>query len=136
MTIPISRRTFLELLPSILAIAPTLPEFGMRVPVDTAIAGDRFRLRDVFGHQRQSALVIGRHYLDQCPAEADCDALVDVLLGEAGSEQHREPPEAGDLLAFFRERFAEDFGRGNTVTIGGWVLSRTEARLCALAVLS
>jgi hypothetical protein len=61
---------------------------------------------------------------------------VDVLLGEAGSEQHREPPEAGDLLAFFRERFAEDFGRGNTVMIGGWVLSRTEARLCALAVLS
>jgi hypothetical protein len=95
-----------------------------------------FRLRDVFGHQRQSALVIGRHYLDQCPAEADSNKLVDTLLGEAGSKQHGEAPSAGDLLTFFQEKLAEDFDQGNTVMIGGWVLSKTEARLCALMVIS
>ena len=90
----------------------------------------------MFGHQRQSALVIGRHYLDQCPAEADSDKLVDALLGEAGSKQDGEPPKAGDLLAFFQGKFAEDFGQGNTMMIDGWVLSKTEARLCALTVIS
>ena len=136
MTSSINRRTFLELLPAVLAIAPTVAELGLRGPADTSTA-DPSRLRDVFGHQRQSALVIGRHYLDQCPAEADSNKLVDtLLLGEAGSKQHGETPNAGDLLAFFQKKFAEDFDQGNTVMIDGWVLSKTEARLCARMVIS
>jgi hypothetical protein len=136
MTTPISRRTFIESLPAILAIAPTLAEFGTLVPLDPAPAVDHSALRDMFAHQRRSARALGRHYLGQCPAEADCDALVELLLGEAESTQPGELPRSGDLLAFFRKRFAEDFGRGNTVMIRGWVLSRTEARLCALIALS
>ena len=135
MTSPVNRRTFLEWLPAVLAIAPTVAEFDIRGPVDISTAGP-LRLRDVFGHQRQSALVIGRHYLDKCPAEADSNTLVDALLGEAGSKHHGEPPTVGDLLAFFQEKFAKDFDQGNTVMIGGWVLSKTEARLCALMAIS
>jgi hypothetical protein len=29
-----------------------------------------------------------------------------------------------------------DFSIGNTVTVDGWLLARTEARLCALATLA
>ena len=32
------------------------------------------------------------------------------------------------------QRIARDYEEGNIVEVGGWLLSRTEARLCALAV--
>jgi hypothetical protein len=34
------------------------------------------------------------------------------------------------------DRRRHDFAAGDTVIIGGWILARTEARLCALATLA
>lgn len=39
----------------------------------------------------------------------------------------------GELRVQTKKRIREDFARGRTVTVDGWVLSRTEAALCILA---
>lgn len=43
---------------------------------------------------------------------------------------------AGFSPATLIERQQSDFALGETVTVRGWVLSQTEARLCALAALA
>jgi hypothetical protein len=39
-------------------------------------------------------------------------------------------------VRWLRARCRQDFARGDTVLIDGWVLARTECRLCALVALS
>jgi hypothetical protein len=93
------------------------------------------RLVGLFKH-RDSARAIGAAYLALHPAEANTDHLVEVIT---------HPPEdplliahAGDaeLRAWVRRRQAHDFATGNIVKLDGWLLSATEARLCALAALT
>jgi hypothetical protein len=67
--------------------------------------------------------VVGREYLGAAPAEND-PALLRKLLGNVRS--------AEGLDALVRA----DFAIGNIVQLRGWVLSRTEARWCALAALA
>ena len=38
---------------------------------------------------------------------------------------------AKEVLERLREQISADFANGRTVSVGGWVLSETEARLCA-----
>jgi hypothetical protein len=45
----------------------------------------------------------------------------------------REPQAAARLL---RQGIYDDFRRADTVVVDGWILARTEARLCALIALS
>lgn len=72
-----------------------------------------------------SAREIGRVYLVEHPTEADPTLLCHYL------ESVCVQPGRGRTDWSFVIR--DDFARGNTVLVGGWVLSRTEARLCALA---
>lgn len=74
-----------------------------------------------------SAREIGRVYLAGHPAEADPTLLCHYL------ESVCVQPERG--RADWSVVIRDDFARGNTVLVGGWVLSRTEARLCALAAM-
>jgi hypothetical protein len=58
-------------------------------------------------------------------------ALVDSIFGP-----ERDRLAAGDpaqVHGWLRTRIREDFGAGRTVTVDGWVLADTEARLYALA---
>lgn len=74
---------------------------------------------------------IGRAYLGAHPAEADEETLVRLLEASPGWGRawDASPAQLGELA---RSALARDFDRGRTVEVDGWILSRTEARLCAL----
>ena len=58
---------------------------------------------------------IGQAYRTQTPGEAQKDKLI-ALLGTSIDPQH----------------IRDEYAKGNTVIVKGWVLSLTEARQCAL----
>jgi hypothetical protein len=92
------------------------------------------RLAGLLGHE--SARVIGREYLRLVPSEASAD-LVTARLVERLPGGSRAVAAAGDdrLLELVLRATVEDFESLRTVELHGWVLARTEARLCALAAL-
>lgn len=85
--------------------------------------------------RRESAERIGRRYLAMLPADTDRSRLLamsPVLGGALQAIQHR-PEVAAGLL---RRGINDDFRRADTVTVDGWVLAATEARLCAVIALA
>jgi hypothetical protein len=121
-----SRRHFLAFISS-LTIA-LLPGF--------ASVNDRDELANCLGcfFQRKSMTpgMIGRRYLAKVPEEKSETWLMDVLFGGLG-------PVAGHQFSLLSSRVGrlrrDDFVRGDLVEIDGWLLARTEARLCALAAI-
>lgn len=77
---------------------------------------------------------VGRAYLTDHPGEADERTLVRLLVATSGWDRASEasPTRLGELA---RSALTRDFERGKTVAVDGWILSRTEARLCALVAL-
>lgn len=74
---------------------------------------------------------IGNAYLEMFPDESSKDKLLQLLaepLDEAA------PPDS--LRASVIRNITADFASGNTVVVKGWVISRTEARQCALFTLT
>lgn len=60
------------------------------------------------------------------------DALVQQILGELdlpGAPQI----DVGEIRRHLARRIGADFAEGRTLTAGGWLLTITEARLCAIA---
>ena len=86
-------------------------------------------------HHRASAERIGRRYLAMLPADTDRPRLrmLSRALDRALQANRYEPELAARLL---RQGIDEDFRRGDTVVVDGWVLAVTEARLCAVIALS
>ncbi|UEM22355.1 hypothetical protein JL100_006305 [Skermanella mucosa] len=74
---------------------------------------------------------IGRAYLETAADEADPAKLVTLIVGDGADGGTAD----GDLLRHVAERQRADFAAGRTVKLDGWVLSRTEARLYALAAV-
>jgi len=88
----------------------------------------------VFLAARESAVVLGRAYLDLRPAERDPAILLEKLdvsrrARSAATGRQEVPPE-------LKRRHREDFRRGRIVELQGWFLSETELRLSALVYLS
>jgi hypothetical protein len=78
---------------------------------------------------------VGREYLRGVPTEGDDKILVFLICGE----QCEPPPTARGPQAtreWARARARKDFAAGRVVEIEGWIVSATEARLCALSALS
>lgn len=71
---------------------------------------------------------VGARYLRAEPTEADLAAL-EARLAE------RLHAARGGLPMRLAEAARADFRRGDVVLVDGWVLSRTEARVCAVAHL-
>lgn len=69
-----------------------------------------------------AARTLGRRYLREHPEERRFDDVEALLAAGGGGE---EP------LAGIRRAIREDFDRERVVRVDGWVLARTEARLCA-----
>jgi hypothetical protein len=88
-------------------------------------------LKDVEG-----ARGVGREYLRQVPAEASPGVLTarvaERLPGGLGTIDTLSDGRLRELLL---SAAAEDFRDLRTMELHGWVLARTEARLCALASL-
>ena len=79
-----------------------------------------------------SMQAIGREYLEKYPVERSQSTLLSLLESSTGSK--------GDGLYDFswgglRTAITDDFRTEDVVFLNDWCLSRTEARLCALAVV-
>jgi hypothetical protein len=81
---------------------------------------------------RASAAVIGRRYLLNNRQEADSEWLASQLKKKLG-EGPWSPSSFKEKMA---ETLKQEFGHGETVRVDGWVISRTEARLCAIAAIA
>ncbi|WP_207477054.1 hypothetical protein [Arenibaculum pallidiluteum] len=86
--------------------------------------------------RRASAVRVGRAFLEIEPGEADPRILARALAGghPGGAAALAGLPDA-DLAEIVAESCRRDFERGDTVRLDGWVLSRTELRLCALSAV-
>jgi hypothetical protein len=81
----------------------------------------------------QRARTLGRSYRAQFPEEARPPALTGLLCSSLGlGAQGIAALDNDALLSRLDSRVREDFSCGDTVQLNGWVLARTEARLCAL----
>ena len=93
------------------------------------------KLANVF-HDRKSATVIGLEYLRSTPMEADPRQLTNLICsrwqGRYDDVAHADTARIKELL--LRQQ-REDFEKGRIVNVQGWILSETEARLCALTAL-
>lgn len=66
-------------------------------------------------------VTLGRAYLQRYPEEASQSQLARLVPADPGLRAHQ---------------VRADFVAGEWVTLGGWVLSRTECRYCALHALA
>jgi hypothetical protein len=92
----------------------------------------------VFAHKR-SAVVLGRSYLQT--ERVDQETVLRRLIGDIFPEQHNPESwvttaEKAELRRALAARIRDDFDAECVVSVDGWVLSATEARLCALAALA
>jgi hypothetical protein len=97
-------------------------------PVDPIVAKLRSLLSDPVG-----ARCIGQIYLSQASAESDPAHLASLILSSlrlTGEDSLRVQRAA--LSKLFGAEVRADFAAGRTVVLNGWILSRTEARVCAL----
>jgi hypothetical protein len=82
--------------------------------------------------ENAAMISVGRAYLDRVPQEANVARLRQLLDLAAEISAVTLPGPEKERLTL---RQSEDFRTGRTVLVQGWVLSRTEARLYALAAL-
>lgn len=132
--IRIGRREFLAGLSGAAAASLARPALAL-VPAEPGQAPlERALLRLL--SDPEGAAAAGREYLAQAPGEADADRLLEGLAGPRRAEWPAlAEGGAGALRRALRERHAEDLAAGRVARVRGWVVSRTEARLCALASL-
>lgn len=67
---------------------------------------------------------VGRRYLTSHPDEADLATLMSEL-----------PRPSDNPIEAAAAAVSDEFGRGNTVTVDGWVLAESEARAAAVVAL-
>jgi hypothetical protein len=130
----LTRRGFLRMTCAIVAMLPTrLPDLF----AGTAGSPGRDRLAaklDGFFHDKDSARAVGREYLRIAPVEADTLKLTELICA-GRPERYAELSYASTvkLRRMLLHQQREDFDKGRIVNVKGWILSQTEARLCALA---
>ena len=78
---------------------------------------------------------MGRAYLARTPEENDWQVLVGKLRAETLLFERRAH-EAKNVRAALKHQCIRDFSEGRTVLVDGWMVSSTEARLCAVLALS
>ncbi|MGH8930432.1 MAG: hypothetical protein ACRDZO_07310 [Egibacteraceae bacterium] len=85
-----------------------------------------------------SARLIGQEYLKVTPAEAAPALLATLIAASLPSRLLRNLPRTTDaqLRELLWDGIRKDFAQEHVVTLDGWVLSRTEARLYGLTSLS
>jgi hypothetical protein len=72
---------------------------------------------------------IGREYLQSLSQERNCAFLKRAIVGET------QPQDARQLRTLLAQKREHDFRTGDIAIVDGWILSRTEARACALIAL-
>jgi hypothetical protein len=135
MTGRLSRRALVKLL-LLSALAPH-PACIRRPRPDLALPSGLDAILAALGVKSESSRVVGRAHLRLSPAALEASReLARTILAAHRSEASRGPAAIAGLKQMLRTRIREDFASGSTVWLHGWLLSRTEAALCSLAVLS
>ncbi len=75
---------------------------------------------------------LGANYRQAVQQENSRQELTDMLLSEESGKSGIDPGDSAALQALLEKKIHADFLSGNTITLRGWVLARTEARQCAL----
>ena len=87
-----------------------------------------------FGGRADAVRAIGEAYLRQLGREPNHESIRAAARGALESID-RARDERSAIRALVRT-VREDFERGRAVQLEGWVLSRTEAEICALTLLA
>jgi hypothetical protein len=86
--------------------------------------------------ERRSAAAVGRAFLAVYPGERDAERLAQDIMASVGG---RDPALAAggtrDLRQAISRQIRRDFASSLVVSVDGWILSETEAKLCGLAAL-
>jgi hypothetical protein len=93
------------------------------------------KLSEILPH-RKSASAVGREYLKIAPLEADVSRLLELIGAPEKSIRDRSSADAEALAEWLQAKQRDDFDQGRIVLVQRWMLSQTEARLCALIALS
>lgn len=113
------------------ATVPTIAQgvIGNRPTVDPLPQ----RLLDLFDASalRRLGIVYVR---DMAPGTTGSDVAQEVLPSRYDAASALDAPQE-ELLAALVEKVQTDYERGLVVSVDGWLLSQTEAGLCALSVL-
>jgi hypothetical protein len=79
---------------------------------------------------------IGMAYRAQTPAESGSGSLADLLSADSTGHAVSSSSDNTFIQALINQKIIDDFEKGHTVVINGWILSVTEARQCALFFLN
>lgn len=129
----ITRRTFLGgMIASALAALFGLRWWQVRRQEDILIE----QLPQLFDRrERDSAALLGLRYRQAVPQEAGQAALAALLHDSLDTEAALPAGDLAGLRRLVDECIRGDFAAGRVVDVDGWLLSVTEARICALASL-
>jgi hypothetical protein len=93
------------------------------------------KLTGLLEHQ-DSARIVGSEYLARYPQEADAHVLQErIVVGFAGGYGVLASANESTIRKLIGDRVRQDFETEQTVKLQGWILSVTEARLCALTLI-
>jgi hypothetical protein len=92
------------------------------------------KLVDLF-EDPAAARAIGEAYLFQSATGLTAPAVLSLLSEKLGPLLRRRKQTREEIGAIVTDRIRLDFAQGDCVKLDGWVLSRTEVNLCALAAL-
>ena len=73
---------------------------------------------------RETIINMGTNYRKQIPVEDNETSLVKLLSTDTNEDS--------SAIVALKKEIKNDFEKGNTIMIDGWILSVTEARQCAL----
>lgn len=125
-TVDVTRRRLLELVSA--GVMLPVPVFATAIPAGARSEDRAILLRQLLP-DLAAARRVGALYLARTPEENDPLQLWHGLFGAASP---RETALCRSLLAW---RITTDFRNAQVLTLHGWVLARSEARLCALSFL-
>lgn len=74
--------------------------------------------------------------MEQVPGESSPESLIEQLMVGSNGDLIPETADSLSLQKMMAEKVQADFENGETVVVRGWILSRTEARQCALFSLT
>ena len=115
------------------AVGPGLASALLSCARDGAL-GRRLAL---FFADRKAAAAVGVEMLKRRDEPLDAAEIVELLAGDQWTRWNEwSTSDPAQLAAALREQHRLDFDKERFEVVNGWVLSRTEALLCALASVS
>lgn len=130
-----TRRAFLKIVAGLGLYAFMRPVLSSPVTVESFTSALASRMVSIFNNEL-SAKVVGAEYLRLSQSDADLEHMLDSICRTCGHDTQalmdKDDQQLRDVLV---ARQRQDFSEGQTVRVQGWVLSKTEARLCALTTL-